>query len=89
MLRLAKTLHSTDEKEELIAAALHLCKSVAPNINLHQICQLLESLFAYYAIIDLCVHCAQKTDPDNIAEFYYKNGNDAGHQESYNYYVKR
>ncbi|KAB0800462.1 hypothetical protein PPYR_06202 [Photinus pyralis] len=89
LLKIAKTTPSVSEKEDLIISALRLCKSVSPNLNLYEICQLLISLTAYHAIIDLCVDCAKKVDPDNMADFYYKNSNDAVNQDSYNYFLKR
>lgn len=89
MLKTAKILQNIDEKEELVTSALQLCKSVAPNINLHELCEQFASLNAYHAVTDLCVTCAKKTDPDNIAEYYYKNSNDAAQQDSYAYYANR
>ncbi|KAF5276078.1 hypothetical protein FQA39_LY00874 [Lamprigera yunnana] len=88
LLKAAKKASSINEKEEIIVCAMRLCKSVTPNLNLQEICQLLKNLTAYHAILDLCADCAKKLDPDNIADFYYKN-NDATHQESYNFYLKR
>ncbi|KAK4882783.1 hypothetical protein RN001_006102 [Aquatica leii] len=89
LLKASKHSHSDNEKADNIASALKLCKSVAPNINLQEICQLLKNLNAFHAVVDLCVDCAKKLDPDNIADFYYKNEGEAGNQDSYNFYAKR
>lgn len=89
MLKSSKITQNIDEKEEMVQAALELCKSIAPNINLVGICKQMISLKAYYAVIDLCVTCAKKVDPDMIAEHFYKNDSIVADQEGRNFYHKR
>ncbi|KAF5299489.1 hypothetical protein FQR65_LT01071 [Abscondita terminalis] len=89
LLKAAKLSPSENEKADNVASALKLCKSVAPNINLQELCQLLKNLSAFHAVVELCVDCAKKLDPDNIADFYFKNERGPGQQDSYNYYSKR
>lgn len=80
-----------DEKEELISSALELAQSVAPNLNLHEVCQQFADLQAYRAVIQLCVAFVKKIDPENIADYYYNNGQQPGSDQldSYNYYTRR
>lgn len=89
MLKSAQMLQNYEEKEEVIVAAMQLARSVAPNINLHEICQQLVSLNAYHAATDICVTCAKKVDPDGVAEYFYKNGTEVRNTDNYNYYSQR
>ncbi|XP_018320831.1 nuclear pore complex protein Nup154 [Agrilus planipennis] len=88
ILKGARTIQNKNEIEEMLCTALSICKSVAPNINLREICQQFVSLGAYNAVLDLCVDCAKKIDPDNIGEHYYKNGEQREH-EDYHLYSRR
>ncbi|GJQ73093.1 Nup154 [Trypoxylus dichotomus] len=88
ILKSAKTLQNIDEREELIRSALELCCTVAPNINLFEICQQFTVLKAYHAVIELCALCAKKIDPENVALHYYKK-NEIGDREGYQFYSKR
>lgn len=89
MLKSSRVLQNIDEKEEMILNALELCKSIAPNINLPGICKQFASLKAYHAVIDLCLACAKKVDPDNIAHHFYKNDLSIADQEGREFYQKR
>lgn len=82
-------MENPDVKEEYIASALQLCKSVAQNINLHEICREFTFLKAYRAVTDLCLACAQKVDPDNLGERYYKTASQTQDQEGYQAYLRR
>lgn len=90
MLKSAKLTANVDEKEELIVSALQLCKSVANAINLHVICSEFTALKAYHAVLDLCVSCAKKADPENAAERFYKyNASEHADRDGYHRYMKR
>ncbi|KAJ8971740.1 hypothetical protein NQ314_000553 [Rhamnusium bicolor] len=89
ILKATRTIQNIDEREEMLFSALQLCKSIAPNINLSEICREFTALRAYKAVIELCLHCGQKIDPDKIAENYYNSDNNTADQEGFNYYQKR
>ncbi|EEZ97868.2 nuclear pore complex protein Nup154 [Tribolium castaneum] len=89
MLKSSRNIQNVDEKEEMVMNALELCKSIAPNINLPGICKQFVTLKAYHAVIDLCITCAKKVDPDNIAQHFYKNDSSVADQEGRDFYHKR
>ncbi|RZC41057.1 nuclear pore complex protein Nup155 [Asbolus verrucosus] len=89
MLKSSRSIQNIDEKEEMVMSALELCKSIAPNINLSGICKQFVSLKAYHAVIDLCITCAKKVDPDNVAQHFYKNDSSISDQEGRSFYHKR
>jgi nuclear pore complex protein Nup155 len=89
MLKSSRSIQNIDEKEDMVMSALELCKSIAPNINLSGICKQFVSLKAYHAVIDLCITCAKKVDPDNVAGHFYKNDSSIADQEGRNFYHKR
>ena len=89
MLKSSRGIQNIDEKEDMVMSALELCKSIAPNVNLPGICKQFVSLKAYHAVIDLCITCAKKVDPDNIAEHFYKNDSSVADQEGRDFYHKR
>ncbi|KAK9883024.1 hypothetical protein WA026_001236 [Henosepilachna vigintioctopunctata] len=88
MLKMSQGTVNADEKEDLITSALSLCKNIAPNVNLHEVCLQFINLKAYKAVIELCYTCALKIDPDHISEHFYKQSNEAD-DEGYSYYCKR
>ncbi|KAJ8983036.1 hypothetical protein NQ317_014334 [Molorchus minor] len=89
ILKLTRTVQNLDQKEEMIYSALQLCKSIALNINLAEVCKEFISLKAYKAVAELCFHCGQKIDPDKIAENFYNNEDNIADQEGFNYFQKR
>ncbi|KAJ8921993.1 hypothetical protein NQ315_008631 [Exocentrus adspersus] len=89
ILKSIRTVQNNDEKEEMLFAALELCKSVAPNININEVCREFTSLKAYKAVIELCHHCGRKIDPEKVAESFYNTDDNAADQEGFNYYQKR
>lgn len=89
ILKSARSIQNQEEQEEYIASALQLCKSVAQNINLYEICREFTFLKAYHAVTDLCVACAKKIDPDNIGVRYYKSNNQVSDQEGHHAFIKR
>lgn len=89
ILKNAKTVENMNEREEYIASALQLCKNVAHNINLHEVCHEFTALKAYSAVTDLCVSCVKKLDPDDLAIRYYKNQMQGSEVEGHQIYLKR
>ena len=55
-----------------------MCKEVAPQIVLAQICQQFAANQFYLGILQLCLTCAKKQDPKNIALHWYKNKEPVG-----------
>lgn len=88
ILKTAKNVNNLDEKEELLSSALQLCIEVVPNVNLKEICEQFSTQKSYNAVIMLATKCAEKIDPENVGEHFYKNG-DQNDQEGYQYYAKR
>lgn len=70
-------------------SALQLCKNIAPNVNLPEVCKQFTSLKAYKAVIELCTHCARKIDPERIAESYFNSDETGGDQDGLNMYQRR
>ncbi|KAF7285413.1 nuclear pore complex protein Nup154 [Rhynchophorus ferrugineus] len=89
LLKTTRALQNTDEKEEMLVSALQLCKNIAPNINLPEVCKQFTALKAYKAVVELCEHCAQTLDPENIGGNYYNSDDNSEDQEGYSYYQRR
>ncbi|GBM21727.1 Nuclear pore complex protein Nup155 [Araneus ventricosus] len=70
----AKNILNKADREQELYEALKLCKSIAPNVDLDLMCGLFRSAGFYHGIIDLCLCCAQRRDPQGFALHYYKNG---------------
>lgn len=73
----------------MLQSALHLCKEIAPNMNLTAACQKFIASQYYHAVIDLCVTCAKKFDVENIAVHYYKSSEPNEDHDGYQYYARR
>lgn len=82
-------MQNNDEKEEMLLSALQICKSIAPHVNLAEVCREFSNLKAYKAVIDLCIHCSRKIDPDKIAENFYNANDNTADQEGFGFYQKR
>ncbi|XP_050292883.1 nuclear pore complex protein Nup155 [Anthonomus grandis grandis] len=89
LLKSTRSVQNTDEKEEMLVTALQLCKNIAPNVNLPEVCKQFTALKAYKAVIELCVHCGKKIDPEKIAESYFKSDEIGGDQDGLNMYHRR
>lgn len=89
ILKNARTIENINEREEYIASALQLCKNVANNINLHEVCHEFTALKAYSAVTDLCVSCAKRLDPDDLALRYFKSQVPGHDIEGHQIYLKR
>lgn len=86
---MTRSVQNNDEKEEMVLSALQICKTIAPNVNLTEICKEFTNLKAYNAVIDLCLHYGKKVDPDKIAENFYNANDNTADQEGYGYYQRR
>ncbi|XP_045519163.1 nuclear pore complex protein Nup154 [Pieris brassicae] len=89
LLIFAKQQKNSAEREEMLQQALKLCKDVAPNVNLPLVCSKLLSAGFYAGIVELCVTCALKIDPQDRAIYYYKSDQPSQDREGHLLYYKR
>ncbi|CAK9797720.1 Nuclear pore complex protein Nup154 [Anthophora quadrimaculata] len=85
----AKNCTNPEEKECYLQSALKLCKEVAPRLNLSAVCQQFVACQFYSGILELCLCCAERVDPNNAALHYYKNNEPIEDQEGRFAYMKR
>ncbi|XP_011313670.1 nuclear pore complex protein Nup155 [Fopius arisanus] len=85
----AKNCSNAEEKESHLQSALKLCKMVAPRLNLAAVCQQFVACQFYTGVLELCLCCAEKIDPNNAALHYYKNNEPPEDQEGNLAYFKR
>ncbi|XP_041977071.1 nuclear pore complex protein Nup154 [Aricia agestis] len=89
LLIFAKQQKNPAEREEMLSQALKLCKDVAPNVNLPLVCSKLLSAGYYSGVVELCVTCASKLDPQDKALYYYKSDQPAQDREGQLAYYRR
>ncbi|CAH2259179.1 jg9998 [Pararge aegeria aegeria] len=89
LLIFAKQQKNTAEREEMLQQALKLCKDVAPNVNLPLVCSKLVSAGFYTGVVELCVACASKLDPQDKAVYYYKSDQPSQDREGHLMYYRR
>ncbi|XP_013146024.1 PREDICTED: nuclear pore complex protein Nup155 [Papilio polytes] len=89
LLIFAKQQKNPAEREEMLQHALKLCKDVAPNVNLPLICSKLVSVGFYSGVVELCVACATKMDPQDKAVHYYKSDQPSQDREGHLTYYRR
>ncbi|XP_052750627.1 nuclear pore complex protein Nup154 [Galleria mellonella] len=89
LLMFAKQQKNPAEKEEMLQHALKLCKDVAPIVNLPLVCSKLISAGFYSGIVELCVACANKLDPQDKALHYYRSDQPSQDREGHILYFKR
>ncbi|KAM3963496.1 nuclear pore complex protein Nup154 [Aphomia sociella] len=89
LLMFAKQQKNPAEKEEMLQLALKLCKDVAPIVNLPLVCAKLISAGFYSGVVELCVACANKLDPQDKALHYYKSDQPTQDREGQILYFKR
>ncbi|VVC96001.1 unnamed protein product [Leptidea sinapis] len=89
LLIFAKQQKNSAERMEMLQQALKLCKDVAPNVNLPLVCSKLLSVGYYSGIVELCVTCAAKMDPQDRAMYYYKSDQPTQDREGHLLYYKR
>ncbi|KAK0174071.1 hypothetical protein PV328_007188 [Microctonus aethiopoides] len=85
----AKTCVNLEEKESYLQSALKLCKTVAPRLNYSAVCQQFVACHFYKGVLELCLCCAEKTDPDNEARHYYKFNEMVEDQDEFLAYTRR
>ncbi|XP_043248349.1 nuclear pore complex protein Nup154 isoform X2 [Colletes gigas] len=85
----AKSCMNSEEKECYLQSALKLCKEVAPRLNLSAVCQQFIACQFYSGVLELCLTCAERVDPNNAALHYYKNNEPNEDQEGGFAYMKR
>ncbi|XP_060810852.1 nuclear pore complex protein Nup154 [Amyelois transitella] len=89
LLMFAKQQKNSAEREEMLQQALKLCKDVAPNVNLPLVCSRLVTSGFYSGVVELCVVCASKLDPQNKALHYYKSDQPSQDREGQLLYFRR
>ncbi|KAF9410958.1 hypothetical protein HW555_010090, partial [Spodoptera exigua] len=89
LLIFAKQQKNPAEREEMLQHALKLCKDVAPNVNLPLVCSKLVSAGFYSGVVELCVACASKLDPQDKAVHYYKSDQPSQDREGHFIYYRR
>ncbi|CAH0604650.1 unnamed protein product [Chrysodeixis includens] len=89
LLIFAKQQKNPAEREEMLQHALKLCKDVAPNVNLPLVCAKLVSAGFYTGVVELCVACASKLDPQDKAVHYYKSDQPSQDREGHFIYYRR
>lgn len=77
----AKSCMNLDEKEELLQSALKLCKEVAPRMSLEPVCQQFVECQFYSGVLELCLCCAERVDPNDTAKHFDRNKNALDDQE--------
>lgn len=64
-------------------------QDVAPNVNLPLVCSKLVSVGFYSGVVELCVACASKLDPQDKAVHYYKSDQPSQDREGHFIYYRR
>ncbi|ELU06399.1 hypothetical protein CAPTEDRAFT_198384 [Capitella teleta] len=72
-LTMAKTAHSTAEKEKSLNDALDLYKQITLQLNLPTVCAQFANVHFYRGVVDLTLTAASKRDPQGLALHFYKN----------------
>lgn len=62
---------------------------MAPNVNLPLVCSKLVSTGFYSGVVELCVACAAKIDPQDKALYYYKSDQPSQDREGHLAYYRR
>lgn len=66
-----------------------MCKEVAPRLNLAAVCQQFVACQFYSGVLELCLCCSERIDPNNAALHYYKNNEPIEDYEGNAAYSKR
>lgn len=64
-------------------------QDVAPKVNLPLVCSKLVACGFFSGVVDLCVACASKLDPQNKAVHYYKSDQPSQDREGHLNYYRR
>ncbi|XP_048479675.1 nuclear pore complex protein Nup154 [Plutella xylostella] len=89
LLIFAKQQKNPAERDEMLQHALKLCMDVAPNVNLPVVCSKLVAAGFFSGVVDLCVACANKLDPQNKAIHYYRSDQPSQDREGHLAYYRR
>ncbi|KAJ2475331.1 hypothetical protein EV174_005316, partial [Coemansia sp. RSA 2320] len=77
LLKLAAEAEEESETRNLASEALALLTGIAGTLSaaqVHDICDMLESLGQYGAVASLSLACAQQSDPHNDAQAFWRDG---------------
>lgn len=85
----AKLCQSKKEAESMIEEAVSIFRNIGSRINMEQACTLLQSVHAYRAIVKLVVEISAARDKDNLAIYYYKNGEPVDDSQGRSIYFSR
>ncbi|GBP10894.1 Nuclear pore complex protein Nup154 [Eumeta japonica] len=89
LLLFAKQQKNPADREEMLQQALKLCKDVAPNVNMPIVCSKLLSCGFYSGVVELCVVCASRIDPQDKALHYYRSDQPSQDREGHLAYYRR
>lgn len=83
-------LRTTIESTSPILKPTERCsQDVAPKVNLPLVCSKLVACGFFSGVVDLCVACASKLDPQNKAVHYYKSDQPSQDREGHLNYYRR
>lgn len=85
----AKLCQSKKDAESMIEEAVSIFRNIGSRINLEQACVLLESVHAFKEIVKLVIEISAARDKDNLALYYYKNGEPVEDNQGRNVYFLR
>lgn len=85
----AKLCQNKKEADAMIDEAISIFRNIGSRINMEQACTLLQSVHAYRAIVRLVVEISAARDKDNLAIYYYKNGEPIEDSQGRNIYYSR
>ena len=85
----AKSCEINKEADLMIEDAVSIFRNIGSRINLEQACLLLESVHAYKEIVKLVIEISAARDKDNLALYYYKNGEPIEDNQGRNIYFLR
>lgn len=85
----AKLCQNKKEAETMIDEAVSIFRNIGSRINMEQACTLLRSVHAYRAIVKLVVEISAARDKDNLAIYYFKNGEPVDDSQGRSIYFSR
>lgn len=85
----AKLCQNRKDAEPLVEEAVSIFRNIGSRINLEQACILLESVHAFKEIVKLVIEISAARDKDNLALYYFKNGEPVDDNQGRNVYFLR
>lgn len=64
------------ERDRLLKEGVDLMKQLGYVANLGQVCEMLAAAECYDSVFELCLTAAERRDPQSIALYYFKKGQD-------------